>query len=208
VRRRYIVLVIITFINYTALFSQVQIGIKGGLITNWNKADDFINPGYNYKLSAISDLNVGFNFGLFSQFKLFNVLIQPEVLFTSVQNNLEYEDLRYNEVKKVRQEFNKLDIPVLGILKYKIIKLELGPVASILLEEKSFLFDEIDYKQKFRLLSLGYQAGIGLDISKIAFDIRYEGNLTRFGDLIEIGGERFDYNSHPRQLVMSFGVFF
>lgn len=207
-RKRYIVLVIIALINYSAIFSQVEIGIKGGLIANWNKADDFINPGYNYKLSNISDLNLGFNFGLFSQFKLFDVLIQPEVLFTSVQNDIEYEDLRYNEIKKIRQEFNKLDIPVLGLLKYKILKLELGPVGSILLEEKSFLFDEIDYKQKFRLLSLGYQAGIGLDISKIAFDIRYEGCLTRFGDLIEISGERFDYNSHPQQLVISFGVFF
>ena len=207
-KKKFIALIIITLMYCAVVFSQIDIGIKGGVNINWNKTDDFSNPDNNYKLSTLSDLNNGFHFGLFSQFKLFDVLLQPEVLFTSVQDEFKYEDLNNSEVKKVRQEFNKLDIPVLILLKYKVLKAEFGPVGSILLEEKSFLFDEIDYIQKSRILSLGYQAGVGLDISKLAFDIRYEGNLTRFGDLIEIGGEKFDFNPRSRQLVVGFGVFF
>ncbi len=190
------------------VFPQVDVGIKGGLNLNQVKADDFAQAGYNYNLKTLNTINAGFHFGLFSQFKVYGVLIQPEILFTSVQNDLEYKDLEYNEVKKIRQEFNYLDIPVLAMLKYKFIKLELGPVSSILLDENSFLFDEIGYKQKFNIFSLGYQAGLGFDNSKITFDIRYEGHLTNTGDLIEIGDEKFEYNSTLQQLIFSFGVFF
>ena len=190
------------------LFSRVNIGIKGGLNINQAKADNFTEAGYNYNLRTLNNLNTGFHFGLFSQFKVYGILIQPEVLFTSVRNDLEYKDLEHEEVKKIRQDFNYLDVPVLALLKYKSVKLELGPVGSILLDEESFLFDETGYRQKFNIFSLGYQAGLGFDNSKIAFDVRYEGRLTSTGDLIEIGNEKFKYDSTLHQLIFSFGVFF
>ncbi len=188
--------------------AQIDVGIMGGLNINRAKADVFIKPEYNYKLTTLSNLNTGFHFGLFSQIKVFDVLIQPELIFTSLQNELEYEDLTSNKVKKISQEFNMLDIPVLVLLKYKIFKMEAGPVGSILLEEGSFLYDEIGYRQKYNIFTLGYQAGLGVDISKISFDIRYEGHLISKGDIIEIGEEEFNNNSSTQQVILSVGVFF
>ena len=192
----------------SSAISQMKIGIRGGVNLNLPKSYEFSQPGYNYELTIQNTLRTGFHFGLVSQVKLFDILIQPEILITSVNNNLEYEDITSGEIHLVKQGFNRLDIPVLALLRIKAFKLELGPVGSILLKDKSVLFDEIGYEQKYKMALLGYQAGLGFEIFKLTFDVRYEGSLSRFGYEIEIGEDTFNYNSRSSQFIVSMGAFF
>jgi len=199
---------IITLIFCKSAISQIDFGIRGGINFYWPRAYNFSQPGYEYKLSLQNNLSTGFHFGLISQIKLFKILIQPEVLFTNINNTVEYEEMTDGEIRSINQEFNRLDMPVMALVKIKAFKIELGPVASILLKDKSDLFDEIGYKQKYNNITLGYQAGIGLEISKLTFDLKYEGNLSKFGYGIEIGDDTFNFNTKSNQLILSMGVFF
>lgn len=199
---------IITVIYCTSAISQIDFGIRGGVNFNWPKTYSFSQPGYEYKLALQNTLRTGFHFGLVSQIKLFKILIQPELIFTSINNNIEYEEIADGEIHVINQEFNRLDMPVLALIKIKSFKIEIGPVGSVLLKDKSDLFDETGYRQKFKKATFGYQAGIGMEISKLTFDLKYEGSLSKFGDGIEIGENTFSFDSRANQLIISMGVFF
>jgi hypothetical protein len=192
----------------TSAISQIDFGIRGGINFNWPGTSIFSQSGYPYKLTLQNNLSTGFHFGLISRIKLFKIMIQPEILFTSNNNTIEYEEMTDGEIHLISQEFNKLDIPVPVLIKIKAFKIEFGPVASVLLKDKSDLFDEIGYRQKYNNITVGYQAGIGLDISKLTFDLKYEGNLSKFGYGIEIEDDTFNFNTKSNQLILSMGIFF
>ena len=199
---------IIIVVYCISAISQIDFGIRGGINFTWPKAYNFSQPGYEYELNLQNNLSTGFHFGLISQIKLFKILLQPEILFTNINNSVEYQEIADGDIHSIHQEFNRLDMPVLAIIKIKAFKIELGPVSSLLLKDKSDLFDEIGYKQKYNNITLGYQAGIGLEISKLTFDLKYEGTLSKFGDVIEIGDNTFNFNTKSNQVILSMGVFF
>lgn len=206
--RKLILIFIIAAAWCSSAISQKEIGIRGGINFNLPMAFKFSQPGYNYELTIRNTLRTGFHFGLVSQIKVLGILMQPEILFTSVNNNLEYEEITTGEIHIIKQEFSRLDMPVLALLKVKAFKLELGPVGSILLKDKSILFDETGYEQKYKKASLGYQAGLGFEVSKLIFDVKYEGSLSKFGNGLEIGEDIFNYNPRSNQFIISMGVFF
>jgi hypothetical protein len=206
--RKLALVYIIIVVYCISAISQIDFGMRGGINFTWPKAYYFSQPGYEYKLTLQNTLSTGFHFGFISQIKLFKILIQPEILITSINNTIEYEEMTDGDIQIINQEFNRLDMPVLALIKIKAFKIELGPVASVLLKDKSDLFDEIGYKQKYNNITLGYQAGIGLEISKLTFDLKYEGNLSKFGNGIEIGDDTFNFNTKSNQLILSMGVFF
>ena len=65
-----------------------------------------------------------------------------------------------------------------------------------------------DYEGKINSATFGYQAGIGLGIWKLDFDARYEGNLTKLGDQVRIGGKPYNLDSRARQFIFSLGYAF
>ncbi len=202
------ILYIIAVMSGTSAISQIDFGIRGGINFNWPGVSDFTQPGYPYKLTLQNSISTGFHFGLISRIKLFKIMIQPEILFTSNNNTIEYQEMTDGEIHLTSQEFNKLDMPVLALIKIKAFKIEFGPVASVLLKDKSDLFEEIGYRQKYNNITAGYQAGIGLDISKFSFDLKYEGILSKFGYGIEIGDDTFNFDTGSNQLILSMGIFF
>ena len=55
-------------------------------------------------------------------------------------------------------------------------------------------------------MSWGFQAGIGLDISKLSLDARYEGSLSRLGESFSVGGADFPLDARPSQWIISLGI--
>ena len=49
----------------------------------------------------------------------------------------------------------------------------------------------------------GYQAGIGFDFSKLSFDVRHEGNFSKYGDHITFFDEKFAFDKKATRLVAS-----
>jgi hypothetical protein len=92
--------------------------------------------------------------------------------------------------------------------KLKVLKLEAGPVASFIISNNSDLKNITEYDMQWNKATIGYQAGIGLDIGKIALDVKYEGNLSKLGTGIDIGNTTSSFDTRLNQVIVSIGIFF
>ena len=187
-------------------FSQIKFGLRGGMNSSTIKGDNFINS--ENRIEYLKENQMGFHFGLVSQVQILNVFIQPELLLTTNQNSVLVEDVLTGTTEEGKIKFNKLDIPVLGGVKFGPFKVEAGPVASVILNSKSDLLDKYEMQERVQNATLGFQAGVGLDISKLAIDLKYESNLSRLGTGVKIGNENFSFDNRMRQLILSVGFFF
>lgn len=210
------ILLLIGLLLVTVTRAQIDFGIKGGINTGWIKMDDVITVEEGveeYSLEGASNLTVGFHGGLQLRITLFRAYLQPEIYFSSTKGEVTVKDLteftgRNEWVETL--EFGRIDIPVMVGYKAGPVRLQLGPVASILISENAELLDFEDYKEKYKAATIGFQAGAGIDIiKKITLDLRYEGNLSKLGDSIKIGsGDPINLDTRASQLVISLGVLF
>ena len=206
-RFKHIALFIITLLIFTPGQAKVRFGIRGGISSSSIKLKEFDTPDYllDYKSSQ-----VGFHFGAIAQLELGMFVLQPELLFSTVRTDLSFTDLTVAEpTEKIgKQSFNKLDLPIIAGVKFGPLKLQAGPVASVVLGSKSDLLEENGVNQAYKGMTIGYQAGIGLELSALLLDVKYEGNLSKFGDGITIGGESINFDQRINQLILSLGFLF
>ena len=191
-------------------FSQVRIGIRGGINASQLKSNDVITTN-DYKIEIPKYAMLGYHVGLISQIQLFNFFLQPELLYTITRNNLNVYDLNSanpDEVDESLQKLNRIDLPILFGYKFNVFKMEVGPVATFLISEDSDLKSITTYDLQLNKATIGFQAGIGLDIGKFALDLKYEGSLTKLGDGITIGGNDMTFDSRLNQYIVSVGLFF
>ena len=208
--KKIFLLLIVTSLFATAN-AQIKFGVKGGISSSTIKMDDIITVQgvEEYSLEGIKSGTVGFHAGLMTRVTFFGVFIQPELYFSSTGGEVEVSNLITNDIEIKEMEFKKLDIPVLVGFKFGPARVNAGPVASIIIDSKADLIETAGYEEKLKGASFGYQAGVGLDLLKtISLDIRYEGNLSKLGDGVNIGGEDFEFDSRNPQFIFSLGIFF
>ncbi|NQU80050.1 MAG: PorT family protein [Bacteroidetes bacterium] len=208
--KKVFLLLIITSLFATAN-AQIKFGVKGGISSSTIKMDDIITVQgvEEYSLEGIKSGTVGFHAGLMTRVTFFGVYIQPELYFSSTGGDVEVSNLITNDTEIKTMEFKKLDIPVLVGFKFGPARVNAGPVASIIIDSKADLIEKAGYEENLKGASFGYQAGVGLDLLKtISLDIRYEGNLSKLGDGVNIGGEDFEFDSRNPQFIFSLGIFF
>jgi hypothetical protein len=192
-------------------FGQLSFGIKGGLNYSklgFNKMSNVVSGTTSYSLSQDQSFQ-GFHVGLQSRIKLFNVFIQSELLFNTSGGKILVESS--TGITKVKQvKFNKIDLPILLGLKFGPARVNAGPVASVVLSTDSQLGDIIpDLKSASKNATIGFQAGVGLDIFKIlTLDARYEGGLSKLGDKITVGQNSYAFDSRSSKWLVSVGFFF
>jgi hypothetical protein len=64
---------------------------------------------------------------------------------------------------------------------------------------------EEDIKSGYKDATIGYQAGVGLDLWNLVIDAKYEGNLSTFGD--ELFGFPTDQNNNQWIVSVGFKLF-
>jgi len=205
-----IILFVLLLIPAISAYSQVRLGIRGGAnatrlsTTGTIETDDFKITYPDYTL-------LGFHAGLVSQIQIFNMFIQPELLYTFARNEIKIFDLNSSnpeESETIEQTLNRIDAPIMVGIKFGAFKIQAGPIISFLLSEDSRLSDITSYDLQLSKATIGYQAGIGIDAGKLAFDVKYEGNLSKFGTGINIGNTEMAFDQRVNQLVASVGIFF
>lgn len=198
-------LLILSFLLITvSSFGQFKLGVRAGISSSSIKSDD-ITSG-NVTLESVSNAKVGYHIGLVSQIKLLGIYIQPELLFSSVGGQVRLKETTTSRL--VDQRFSRIDIPVVVGKTFGPLRLGIGPVFTMVLNSSSELDDFGAYDDKFKKATMGYQLDLGLDISKIAIDLKYEGSLTKLGDGVTLGGTTHSFDSRPRQIILSVGIFF
>lgn len=212
-----VLLAVMTFNIANAQF--LRFGFKAGVSSTNVKFDDIknIESSDGLKEYAIKqgDSKMGFHAGLYGRIQLMGLFVQPELLFTHSQGEVVLADVTASQMYTETQKFNKIDIPVIVGWKFGPARFGIGPVASFMLSENDGLKDKLSSissevtDNKFRKATFGYQVGVGLDIlKKITLDVRYEGNLSKLGSGIKLGGEDYKFDQRNPQFIFSAGIFF
>ncbi len=202
-----IIFILLTVTISTGAFAQLSFGLKGGVSSNnFAMENPLTITSTSQVLDAAQEASWGFHGGAFVRVSMLGFLIQPEVLFSTAENNIMVEDVSGLETLQ-SQQFNRIDVPLMLGIKLGPARLMAGPAASVMISSTSDLLT--DAGDLYKQATFGYQAGIGLDLfGKLTLDARYEGGLNNFGDEIEVGGETLQLDGRASAFVFSLGIMF
>lgn len=208
--KKLFVVVIVALVSLTT-FSQVKFGLKAGASTtslSMPTIKTITSGTTSFTVEGLSEAKYGFHAGVFVRLTLFAIYVQPEILFTTRTN--EYIVTQTSVETIVKQNFNKIDIPVMVGLKLGPLRLNAGPAASFLINTPKDLIDHPDFESRYSKMTVGYQAGLGVDLLRfLTFDLRYEGSLKKYQNQIEnLSGTKFNLDDRPNAFLISVGVMF
>lgn len=210
---RKIIAISIVLLLTAPVFSQVKFGLKAGVSTTnltMETLKTITSGSTEYTVDALTEAKYGFHGGAFVRLTLLGIYLQPELLFTTRTNEYTVTNVTTDASSIVKQNFNKIDVPVMLGFKLGPVRLNAGPSASLLINSPKDLIDDPDFKSMYSAMTIGYQAGVGIDILKtLTFDLRYEGSLKKYQNQIEnLTGTTFNLDDRPNAFLLSFGLMF
>ena len=210
-KRIILIIAAILFIN-TAHAQFFQVGLKGGISSSKAQVDELFtidNTTVSYKTGKAK---LGWHIGLYSRIKISRFYVQPELLFSSTGGEIEVSEAGITTPELAQIDLNKLDIPVMaGFFITKSFRIFAGPTFSYLISEDIKGTELIsDIKQNYNKANIGYQAGLGFDVSRLTLDLKYEGNLSKLGESVTIPliDETFSTDLRNPQFIVSVGFKF
>ena len=211
--KRLVVIILVVLIAIPG-FSQIKFGLKAGVSTTNLRMSDIktlTSGNTSYTVGALKNANYGFQAGAFVRVSLMGFYIQPELLFTSRTDEYKVTDLS-NPLSAItsKQQFNRLDLPVMLGARLGPLRINAGPSARLLINSPKDLIANADFKSMYNNLTFGYQAGLGVDfLKRITVDLRYEGSLTGFQTQIdEVGNGKVKLDDRPNAFLLSVGIVF
>lgn len=189
------------FLFFTnSAFSQLELGPRATIGTSFTSAE---NTSDN-----ISSGNAQYNFGigLFSRIGSKKVKIMPELLYVSSRTSIEFKDQK--GIKQFTEaELDQVHLPINLIIKPgKVLSFQGGISGSYNLETKDNLFAKTnEARRNFKDFTYGYQAGLGLDISSLRIDLRYDGALSNISKS-DSSKFKFDERQSMIKLLVGFNL--
>lgn len=191
-----LILTIMALFMLNISYGQFTLGPRVGLSSSSIDFDPFTIGG---ETIASGNATAGFHAGIFTRITLGAIYIQPEALFSQSGGEIRLDDGVLQDIREV--EFNKLDFPVMVGTKFlRVFRVQAGPTISMLLDAEAKGLEE-DIKSGYSDATIGYQAGVGVDLWNLIVDLKYEGNLSTFGD--ELFG--FETDQNQSQWIVSVG---
>ena len=190
---KYLSIVLLVLFSWSIQAQDFSIGPKVGISQ--------ANIAVNGDSFSTGDAKFGYHLGAFVRMGGHSIFVQPELLFTNtggtvVKNSSPGTNETYSA------SFNRLDIPLMfGFKLAKVFRLQAGPVASVLMNYK--IEDSLDavVDANYNSATLGYQAGIGLDVGNVILDFKYESSLGKVSK--SVAG--FETDTRQNQLLLSAG---
>lgn len=182
--------------------SSVDIKPNSFVITNDNQLDSFT--------LSFREANYGFHIGGFVRYSVGKFFMQPELVFNTNKTSFKLKEFgMFQTSDSLRDErYQRLDIPVMLGAKFGIFRLNAGPVAHIFLSNRSDLVNVKGYSDRFKSATYGYQLGLGFDFGLLTFDLRHEGNFSKFGEHINFFNRNFSFDKSESRLIGTIGFKF
>ncbi|RKR80917.1 outer membrane protein with beta-barrel domain [Mucilaginibacter gracilis] len=158
----------------TGTKAQFVLGLKGGVNVSKINTDNFTQSSM-----------AGYLFGAFARIGK-GLYLEPEIYASSKGGQFNYDANGTTAGGNAKVRFTTLDVPVLigqsfGASSFNI-RAMVGPVYSYVLDRNTTFSDNLGAAYRdlgdYNHSTLGYQAGLGIDLGNIALDARYEGGLT------------------------------
>ncbi len=202
-----LVLTIAISVSMAASAQFLKIGPRLGISSSKVQVDERLSLDGKDVVYETGDAQLGFHAGAFARVSIVSFSVQPELLFTSAGGKIVVTE--NGETSDIRDlTYNKIDVPImLGKSFGKIFRVQAGPSFSFLLSDDArdvSLQEELS--QNYNNATVGYQAGIGFDFGDLSIDLKYEGNLSKFGESVSFRGESFDTDLRTSQFLLSVGL--
>jgi hypothetical protein len=207
--KKLILILVASLFIFSASDAQMfKYGIKAGIGFSSLKITDLtgIDDGADVYDLVTGDGVMGYHVGIQTRIKLAMLVIQPELYFNAGGGTVE-QIVENGATEILNVNFSRIDLPLLVGVKLGPARINVGPVGSYVLKEESDLSQiQPDYTLFTNSMTWGFQAGIGIDVSKISLDARYEGSLSKLGETLSIGGSDFTLDARPAQWIISLGI--
>lgn len=197
----------LSLIPFIGSAQSFDLGVKGGV--NYSQATilNVISIDGVDMNDVESQPGMALVLGGFIRYTTGKIIFEPELLFSETQSLVTLNDASMENTDLgdlLSMKVDKVDMPLLvGYNFLNRIRIMGGPVLSnIKSSDADPLFDLSN-------ITVGYQTGFGFDIEKLAFDVRYEGNLSRFKDYIETdnGTVQVDTRKNIFQFTIGYKLF-
>ena len=208
-RRRLIVLLTSTVLVGVCAAQQVRFGLRCGVSTaaTPTTVESFNFGAGRYELN-VNDIPLGVHVGVVLQARAQHWVFQPELIFHATRTDYQLREIFNGTVfTSIREEkFSHAEIPLLVAYRWGPLRLQAGPTGRILLASSSELQGVADYVMDADSYSIGYQAGIGLDIRRVILDVKFDGSFSGLGSNILVGGESLAFNNSAGRTYASLGI--
>jgi hypothetical protein len=185
-------------------------GLKGGIGFSSLSINDVtdISDGSDVYDLITGDGVMGYHLGVQTRIKIAMIYVQPELYWNAGGGTLEQVmDGGATEILEVK--FNRIDVPLLVGAKLGPVRLNIGPVGSIVINETNEgSTGDFDYELYMDAMNWGWQGGIGVDLSKLSLDVRYEGSLSDLSDSLPEALQEYNMDPRPTQWIISLGYWF
>ena len=191
-----------------AVHAGFGIGLRGGL--NFSRVPSGKSAETDqYRYHALSESYTGYHLGVMGQFVFPGFYIQPELLYSRTGQEMRVEHREGDQPDEFfTQKYDHLVIPINMGAKLGPLKLGAGPVFSMLLDDRNDLTTGMVFDQDLRDFTMGFQVMIGVNISSLVVDLKYEGSLTNLGERFSTNGSTVSFDTQPRQILLSIGFMF
>lgn len=196
-----ITLLLLFLVFFSGLKAQeFVLGAKAGLTSTQVIGSDF-------KSFSSPDNYNGFLVGAYTRVGLVSFFIQPEILF----RNLNFS-VANNNNSSASNNLSYIDVPVLFGKKFlKLVRVSAGPNFQFLVNKDitvSNASNAVDPIKggDFKNFVLGAQAGLGVDIWKLSFDIRYDFSLTQIGEAAKLVNNNNSVDFSTRASMFQFSI--
>lgn len=205
------VFLIVVLLGFTGVVNAqlVTFGLKTGVNTT---TDVFKNvsltndEGKGYDIIN-NKAKVGFLAGAYARVSILGFFVQPELYYAQSSTEITLQEIGTTTVSKEVNKLNTLNIPILFGTKFGPLRVNAGPVATIILSNTNIVDNISGLDQDMDKANWGLQAGIGLDISKISLDARYETSISKLGSAYNTAsGSKVNFGSRPQQFIFTLGL--
>lgn len=182
------------------LSAQVDFGLRAGLglaqagINNFESAQQAITD------IETSDRELSFHAGLYLKIDAPMFFIQPEVIFSQISQSVDAQQVGTGELKSLELDLSRVDVPVLIGVDMGPLRVFAGPVYSANISDLSGNVSA-DLEQG----TFGYQAGLGLEFSKLIIDLRYEGAFSPWASNLIVDQTNYNVDIRTSQLLLCIG---
>jgi len=203
-----LLIVLFSFFYFSSeLSAQIEGGVKIG-VSNYDFANsdfgivDLLNDRNepDYKIS-VEDINWGYHFGLWGRLSVWKLFLQVEAVGNSATVNYRIEDLKNGGADLLlKEQYTTLDVPVQLGVKFGWFNIHGGVSGHLPITQISELKTIEGYDLAAQQFTYSYLGGVGVDVWKLRFDLRYELSTTLFGDTIQYNGNEYSFENNDNRI--------
>lgn len=177
--------------------AQVELALKGG-IHSVSLSDDLVTDGnssMNFK-----DSKFGYHFGVHPRIAVLGIFVEPGLTFNSSSVDYVLNDDSPENI--INESYKDIGIPVMAGFGSGFISVFGGPVLHYQIDKVKDIWS----KEKLNNATMGFQAGLGLKLWKLRGEVRYEGNLTSFGNSVDISDHTVNFGERASRVMFTVGL--